>query len=66
MALSESHARGTLEMQREAHRLRKEFQAYLEDLELFSNPTFWKAIQEKPNLQKFKSIQEYSKKMGFE
>lgn len=47
-------------MRVEAARLKKEFREYLEDLELFSDPEFWKAIEEtqKGKGKKFSSIKE--------
>lgn len=33
-------------LQKEALRLKGEFEDYLDDLRLFSNPEFWKAVQQ--------------------
>ena len=33
-------------MKEEATRLRKEYLEYAEDMELFANPEFWKAVQQ--------------------
>ncbi len=50
-------------MQKEAERLRKEFESYIEDLELFAKPDFWKALNEKSS-KPYKNLNEYAKKMG--
>ncbi len=55
--------RAVVEMQSEAKRLLKEFESYVEDLELFAKPTFWKAVNQKEG-PAHKSIHEYAKKMG--
>ncbi len=34
------------QLRAEASRLKKDFREYLEDLEMFSNPEFWEAIEE--------------------
>ena len=34
------------ELRKEAEKLKVDFKGYLEDLELFSNPEFWKAVKE--------------------
>lgn len=53
-----------VELRKEAERLKEEFESYLEDLELFSNPGFWKAVEEAKKANKHLNIQEYAKKMG--
>jgi hypothetical protein len=53
-----------VELRKEAERLKEEFESYLEDLRLFSNPGFWKAVEEAEKANKHLSIQEYAKKMG--
>jgi len=34
------------ELQKEAKKLQSEFEDYLDDLRLFSNPEFWEAVEE--------------------
>jgi hypothetical protein len=53
-----------VELRKEAERLKEEFESYLEDLELFSNPAFWKAVEEAGKANKHLNIQAYAKKMG--
>lgn len=57
-------SRTAAEMQKEAKRLRDEFQAYLEDLALFSKPDFWKAMEESKNAIPNKNFKAYRKKLG--
>ncbi|MBI4043420.1 MAG: hypothetical protein HY393_01275 [Candidatus Diapherotrites archaeon] len=49
-------------MQNEARRLKGELETYLEDLELFSKPEFWKALQEPTRMHK--NLKAYAKEMG--
>ncbi|MFH1255815.1 MAG: hypothetical protein V1494_00850 [Candidatus Diapherotrites archaeon] len=44
----------------EASRLKADFKDYLEDLELFSDPEFWNAVEEvqQGKLKKFESVKE--------
>jgi len=48
------------ELRKEAVHLREEFKDYLDDLELFSNPEFWEAIEEiqSGKAKKFSSVKE--------
>lgn len=54
-----------LEMQTEAKRIKRGLEEYLEDLQLFSKPCFWKAVQEKSG-KTYQSAEEYVKEKGFE
>lgn len=48
------------ELQNEAKKLQADFEDYLDDLRLFSNPEFWEAVEEaqKGKGKKFSSIDE--------
>ncbi len=48
------------ELRQEAAHLKEEFRDYLEDLELFTNPEFWEAVEEVQSgkLKKFPSVRE--------
>lgn len=54
------------EMRVEAKKLRTEFEEYLEDLELFSDPKFWNAVKqaEEGKATKYKDFDEFRKQMG--
>lgn len=47
-------------LQKEATRLKEEFEDYLDDLSLFSNPEFWEAVKQiqEGKTKKFSSIDE--------
>ena len=62
MQRSAMNSKTVLAMQIEAKRLRTEFEVYVEDLELFSKPEFWKAIKEPSRLHK--NLRSYAKEMG--
>lgn len=64
MSRTITRSRAVVEMQKEARRLRNEFQAYLEDLELFSKPDFWEAVEQSKNAVPHKSFKSYRKKLG--
>ena len=53
------------EMRRDAAELKKEFQEYLEELELFSSPEFWAAVKEAEEGKtiRFKSIEQLKKEL---
>ena len=51
-------------MREEAKRLRKEFEEYIEDLALYSNPEFWEAVRQKPR-KRYASVDEFAKEKGF-
>ena len=38
--------RSVKELMQEAQKLKRDFRDYLEDLELFSDPEFWEAVEE--------------------
>lgn len=46
-------------LKKEAARLKSEFESYLEDLQLFTKPGFWKAVEEvqRGKGKKFTSVQ---------
>ena len=48
------------ELREEASRLQRDFKEYLADLELFSDPEFWEAVEEvqKGKLKRFSSVKE--------
>ena len=56
------HAKTITALRNEAARLKGEFESYLEDLELFSRPEFWKALKEPSRMHK--SMKAYAKEMG--
>ncbi len=62
--VSQTQSIAIVELQKEAKRLKEEFESYLEDLELFSKPEFWEAVQEAEKANKQLDIQDYAKKMG--
>jgi hypothetical protein len=64
MTRSVSNPQTALAMQKEAKRLRTEFQSYLEDLELYSKPAFWKAIANEKKAKKYKTLSEFRKRTG--
>lgn len=53
------------ELRKEADRLKRDFKEYLEDLELMSNPAFWKSVEEMQSgkLKKFSSLEEFFKEL---
>lgn len=53
------------ELRKEAVRLKSDFKGYLEDLELMSNPAFWRAIEELQSgkLKKYDSLDEFFKEL---
>ncbi|AJF60234.1 MAG: hypothetical protein J4224_03245 [Candidatus Diapherotrites archaeon] len=53
------------ELRKEANRLRSDFKGYLEDLELMSNPAFWKSVEELQSgkLKKYDSLEEFFKEL---
>lgn len=53
-------------LQNEAKRLKTEFEDYLDDLKMFSNPEFWEAIQEthKRKGKEFSTINDLLKELG--
>ena len=53
------------ELTKEANRLKSDFKEYLEDLELMSNPAFWKAVEELQSgkLKKYDSLDEFFKEL---
>ncbi|MBI4045121.1 MAG: hypothetical protein HY392_05410 [Candidatus Diapherotrites archaeon] len=52
-------------MRKEADRLKSDFKEYLEDLELMSNPAFWKSVEELQSgkLKKYDSLDEFFKEL---
>jgi len=54
------------ELREEAVRLREEFENYLEDLILLSDPEFWEALEEESTgkIKKYSTIEEFKKKLG--
>jgi len=54
------------ELREEAVRLREEFENYLEDLILLSDPEFWEALEEENTgkIKKYSTIEEFKKKSG--
>lgn len=52
-------------MQKKAVVLRREFEEYVQDLQLFSNSDFWKAVANEKKAKRYSSLREYKKKMGF-
>lgn len=52
-------------MRKEANRLKSDFKEYLEDLELMSNPAFWKSVEELQSgkLKKYDSLGEFFKEL---
>ena len=53
------------ELRKEANRLKSDFKEYLEDLELISNPAFWKAVEELQSgkLKKYDSLDEFFREL---
>ena len=53
------------ELRKEANRLKTDFKEYLEDLELMSNPAFWKSLEELQSgkLKKYDSLDEFFKEL---
>ncbi|HZX34094.1 MAG TPA: hypothetical protein VFF09_01820 [archaeon] len=53
------------ELRKEANRLKGDFKGYLEDLELMSNPAFWKSVEELQSgkLKKYDSLDEFFKEL---
>ena len=53
------------ELRKEANRLKTDFKEYLEDLELMSNPAFWKSLGElhSGKLKKYDSLDEFFKEL---
>jgi len=54
------------ELTRVASRAKEEMESYLEDLEMYSNPQFWKAVSEADagKINTYKSIRDYASKMA--
>lgn len=62
---SRPSSKTVVEMQKEARKLRTEFESYVEDLRLYSNPAFWKAVANEKKAKRYSNLLEYKKKMGF-
>lgn len=60
MSINATQTEAIMQLRQEAQRLQLEFEDYLDDLRLFSNPEFWAAIKEsqKGNLKKYTNIEE--------
>ena len=54
------------ELTKEARKAKEELEEYLEDLDMYSKPDFWEAINqaETGNVNTYKSVKEYAKKMA--
>ena len=60
MHVQNLQTKSVLALQKEAVHLKEEFEGYLDDLRLFSNPAFWEAMKESQQgkRKKFSSIRE--------
>ena len=54
------------EITSEAKKAKEELEEYLEDLDMYSKPDFWEAINQarSGNVNTYKSVKEYAKKMA--
>lgn len=54
------------ELTRGAQRAKQDLECYLEDLEMYSKPEFWKAITEAETgaVNHYKSIRDYARKLA--
>ena len=61
MSINATQTEAIMQLRQEAQRLQLEFEDYLDDLRLFSNPEFWKTISEsqKGNRKKYETLEEF-------